>query len=231
MKSIHFIVLFFVCTSLCSQDTMNLKKKNFFVFNGDYLYNQYVGYRDYERQSGPSPSSADTSYTFYSAENTHGFLASASYRYCLNNHFFIQMGIGFRNTSGKYLHNDSIVNENNSPIISRKYIYNNIESPIYFGFQVKRISILSGIILPILTSAKSEDKYEDGFVYRSNTRSIDLRGSAFYISQKLQVSLFKKQNIGINIGADFSHEILRRYRRGYLINWNAGLVWMIGRKR
>lgn len=217
---------------LYSQDTMELKKRNFFVFNNDYLYNQYIGHRHFEITSGPSSSRYDTSYYHTTAENTSGFIVSTEYRHFLDNHFLIQMGINFRNTTASFLHHDSVVNENNSPIIRSKRIYNSIATPAYFGFQLKRFTFLTGMILPIVTFSYSKNNFEDGSVSKSNVNSSNSIWTDFYLSEKIHFNLLKKQNnVGISIGVDLDPEIFNRYRRGYLINWNAGIVWVIEKKK
>lgn len=235
MKIILTIILFVVSFCTSAQDTIGMKKKNFFVFNANYLYNQYIGSNHFERQSGPSSSSIDTSYYHTTAENTSGLIFSPAYRHRFDNYFFVQVGIGFRNITESYLHNDSVVNENKSPIIRHKQIDNKIESPIYFGLRLKRLVLMSGFVLPLYTYGHYKSNFEDGTISTSTT-SLRQKGNFFsytrniLISEKLQLNIFQKQNIGISIGADFSPEIIGKYRRGYLINWNAGIIWMIEKK-
>ena len=236
MKPIQIIILLATSCPLFAQDESIVKKNNFFVVNADYLYNQYLGYKHFERQSGPSTSALDTSYFHTTAENTSGFLFSAGYRYHFDNTFFLQMGAGFRNTTKSYLHNDSVVNKNKSPIVRHKNIDNKIESPIYFGLRFKRFVLMSGFVLPIYAFKQYKRDYEDGSI--SVVKTSSRQKGSFYsytrnilISEKLHFNVFQKQNIGLSIGGDFYPKITGKYRRGYLINWNAGLIWVIERKK
>lgn len=232
MKIILTIAVFVVSHSVYPQDTIGMKKNNYFVLNCDYLYNQYFGNRYFEIPSGQPPSSrCDTSYYFTTTENTSGFLISTAYRHYLSNLFFVQFGVNFRNTKSSFLHNDSVVNENKSHIIREKHIYNRIGSPLYFGFQFKKMILLSGIILPVATFSYSKSNFEDGSVSKSKMNLTSSIWTDFYLSEKLQFNLFKKQNIGISVGADLDPEIFSKYKSGYLINWNAGIIWMIEKKK
>ena len=232
MKVIVAIILFFVSYNVSAQDTIGMKKKNYFVFNADYLYNQYFGNRTIEIiYDRPSPSRTDTSYYKIAIENTSGFFASTGCRQYLSNHFFVQFGINFRNTKSSFLHNDSVVNENKSPIIREKQIYNRIGSPVYCGFQFKSFCFLTGIILPITTFGYRKSNYDDGTVSKSNVYLTNSIWTDFYLSENIQLNLFKKQNIGISVGADLDPSIFKKYRNGYLIHWNAGIVWMLEKKR
>lgn len=233
MKISITIILFALCCGVYAQDTIGMNTKNYFIFNGDYLYNQYFGNRTIEIiYDRPSSSRTDTSYYKIGVENTSGFLASTGYRHYLSNHFLVQFGIDFRNIRSSFLHNsDSVVNENKSPIIREKQIYNRIGSPVYCGFQFRSFSFFTGIILPIATFSYSESNYEDGTVSKSKMYLTTSIWNDFYLSEKIQLNLFKKQNIGISVGADFNPEIFRKYRNGYLIHWNAGIVWMLEKKK
>lgn len=232
MKDILTIILFAVSYGVFAQDTIGMKKKNYFVFNADYSYNQYFGNRTIEIiYDRPSSSRTDTSYYKIAIENTSGFLASTGYRHYLSNHFLVQFGINFRNTKSSFLHNDSVVNENKSPIIREKQIYNRIGSPVYFGFQFKSFCFLTGIVLPIATFSYRKSNYEDGIVSQSKVYLTNSIWTDFYLSEKIQLNLFKKQNIGISVGADLDPEIFRKYRNSYLIHWNAGIVWMLVKKK
>ena len=194
MKIILTIIFFVLSYNVCAQDTIEMKKKNYFVFNADYLHNQHFGNRTIEIiYDRPSPSRIDTSYYKVTKENTSGFIASSGYRHYLNNHFLVQFGINFRNTKSSLLHNDSVVNENNSQIIREKNIDNSIASPVYFGCQFKRFSFLTGMILPIVTFRHSKNNFEDGSVSKSKIYSSNSIWSDFYLSEKIQLDFFKKQ--------------------------------------
>lgn len=232
MKIIITIILFTLSYCVLAQDTIGMKKKNYFVFNADYLYNQHFGNRTVEiTYDRPSSSNTDTSYYRITIENTSGFLASTSYRKYLSNHFLVQFGINFRNTKSSFLHNDSVVNENKSHIIREKHLYNRIGSPVYCGFQFKSICFLTGVIVPITTFNYTKRNYEDGTVSKSKMYLTNSIWTDFYLSEKIQLDLFKKPNIGISIGADLNPEIFSKYRNGYLIHWNAGIVWMLEKKK
>lgn len=232
MKISLTIILFALSYAVLAQDTIEMKKRNYFVFNADYSYNQYFGNRTIEIiYDRPSPSRTDTSYYKIAIENTSGFVASTGYRHYLSNHFLVQFGIHFRNTKSSFLHDDSVVNENKSNIIREKKIYNRIGSPVYCGFQFKSFCFLTGIILPITTFSYVKSNYEDGTVSKSKIYLTNSIWTDFYLSEKIQLDFFKKQNVGISVGADLNPEIFIKDRNGYLIHWNAGLVWMLEKKK
>lgn len=209
-----------------------MKGNNYFVFNCDYLYRQYFGNRIKEISNDrPSPSQLDTSFYHITIENTSGFMVSTGYRHYINNRFLVQFGIHFRNTRSSFLHKDSVVNENKSSIIREKRIQNSVAIPVYFGVQFKRFNFLTGIILPGATVSHGKNNFEDGAVSESVRNLTSSIWTDFYLSGRIQFTMFKEQNIGISVGADLDPEIFRRYRSGYLIHWNAGIVWMLEKKK
>lgn len=223
MKVIRIIIFLIISSSLHSQDTIDNKKKNYFVVNCDYLYNQYLGNREIEFYPGAS----SKEYSSYLAKNTSGLLASFGYRHFLQNNQSIQLGIGLRYKTFNYLHNDSIVNSNNIALVKHIFSYYNLELPIYYGLHKNRFSLLSGIIIPLITYKYGTEYYEDGTNLKYNS---GITWGEIYLSEKIQFRICKKHNLGISIGADLSPKILKGYR-GYNINWNGGVIWMMERKK
>jgi hypothetical protein len=224
MRIIYIIFLFAVTDRLYSQDTLGNEKNNFLAFNCDYLYNQYFGHRTAEFFPGASSSI----YSNQTAENTSGLVISTGYRHFFNSHFFIQPGIGLRFRISSYIHNDSIVNVNNSSLKRVRVNYYTLETPLYFGIKARRLSFLSGFIIPLVTYSFSTAHFSDG------SKTMDGRQltkfGELYLSEKLQYNILKKQNINISVGADVSPDIFRK-NSGYKINWNAGIMWLLERHK
>ena len=223
MKVVRIIFFLIISSSLHSQDTIDNKKKNFFVVNCDYLYNQYTGTREIEFY--PGASSAE--YRSFVAKNTSGLLASFGCRHFLQKNQSIQIGIGLRYKTYRYLHNDSVVNSSNIALVKHVFSYYSVELPIYYGLHKKRFSLLSGIIIPLVTYRYGTEYYEDGTTLKYNK---GIKWDKMYFSEKIQFNICKRQNFGVSFGADLSPDIFQK-NSNYKINWNAGVIWMLERKK
>lgn len=237
MKHVLIFLLFVISASTKAQDKIMADsgeyKKNFLVFGGSYLYNIYHGRRTNEfAASSQSPSSiGPTKYTKYEYINTSGCRLNGAFRHFFTKNISIQNGIRIDYKINKNIHQDSLKNDNNSPLKSRKESEYIVDYSFYFNYRIKRITLSSGMSFPVIMYKYSSELYQDKSIKRYYYGFEFKEYYEFYLSANLQYQPFTKTNLAINLGIDISHELIfNKYPRGYLILLNSGITWFFEKK-
>jgi hypothetical protein len=228
IDAFNFLITFLLfCKTIIAQDEPYVfKPKREFLVTVSYLYNTFIGERKFEYKNiKPSTTSVGPIgyLTSYKITNTSGVRLQASLRRFYTDKISIQQGINFTYKTGKYIHNDSARNKNNSPLLIYKNIISTLNYSFYFNYHIKKFSFSSGLICPLISFNSFSYTYKDKSIER------DIYGwswGTFYISESIGYRPFSNPNILINLGADIAPSIIYPKENGYKILLNAGISWV-----
>jgi len=238
MKYFFIILMFFKSAFAFCQEYYTAKKsrdssycsENFFLFSSNLTYNYFAGNPRTEIPEYIPPASSTsgnyTPYTAYINQNTLGYWISFDYRRNYD-FFFLQHGTYHEYRTLNAKHYDSIKNVSGSGLnksVTSEFLLN---YNFYIGLQLKKVSLMSGIIF-----SGGLSFYKDYYLYDDGSKKTIRKGyeiSKINFVEQIQFNLSKK--IKVNTGVKFSPLLFSKNNKGYNLSPYVGVSYIFNYKK